>query len=517
MACCSAAGASLQLDGGSCGVYLRRRIAGDSAKSTWVLVGAVLTVVALCGVPNLAAQSAPKPPTNLRILHPADVDITAPVIANISVGLIATSGAAIMWTTDEPADSQVEYGTTSTYGSVTPLNASLVTAHSVTLSGLQAGTTYHYLVKSRDAAGNLAAMGDFTFTMTASNGIWIGTTELAMLPMSGTEWSEVLAAADAAWTVQGIEVQSSHEYHQQALAGALVYARLAPSASAQPYRAKVAQAIRNVIAVPTVTSSSVTAPSRNLGAWAINADLIDLPRYDAVLDAQFRTWLVAKLDRVYTSSPATIRLSVQRPNNIGAWSRFALVASAWYLGDTVTLQSMARAMRRWLGDTSIDYTFLWYGDQTWHMSTVDATKVGINPRGANKDGHNFDGIQAEDQNRGVPAGYDRTNFPSDYSAVRYNEVALAATVGTVLMLHRAGYTDLVDASDQAVLRAAQWIKYAADTFPEKGYLYFTDSREAARPLFNYLYPSANLPATRVRSQSAGSEFGYAWTYWTHGR
>jgi hypothetical protein len=34
------------------------------------------------------------------------------------------------------------------------------------LSGLSPGTLYHYLVKSRNAAGNLATSGDFTFTIT---------------------------------------------------------------------------------------------------------------------------------------------------------------------------------------------------------------------------------------------------------------------------------------------------------------------------------------------------------------
>jgi hypothetical protein len=352
----------------------------------------------------------------------------------------------------------------------------------------------------------------------SAQGIWIGQAELDLLPTSGTSWTEVLAAADAAWTVQSIEVQSSHVFHQQAMAGALVYARLAPDRSADPYRAKVAMAIRHVMAAPFDPDASVTAPSRNLGAWAINADLIGLASYDPALDAQFREWLRAKLDQVYTSSPATIRTSVWRPNNIGAWSRFAVVACARYLGDTATLQLMARAMRRWLGDTSItDAPFLWYGDQTWHLTPSNAaTNVGINPLGAGKDGHHFDGILPEDQNRGTPAAYDPWNFPNDVSSVRYSEVALSASIGTVLMLQRAGYSDLPDASDQALLRAARWIKYAADTFPSKGYRYFTDSREAARPLITFLYPTAGLPDTRERGQFAGREFGFAWTYWTHG-
>jgi hypothetical protein len=48
------------------------------------------------------------------------------------------------------------------------MNATLVTSHSQTLSGLAALTTYHYRVKSRDAANNLATSGDFTFTSSAA-------------------------------------------------------------------------------------------------------------------------------------------------------------------------------------------------------------------------------------------------------------------------------------------------------------------------------------------------------------
>jgi hypothetical protein len=76
---------------------------------------------------------------------------------------MGSSGVTIGWTTNEASDTQVEYGTTAAYGSSTTLNTSLVTSHSVGLSGLAASTTYHYRVKSRDVAGNMQTSGDFTF------------------------------------------------------------------------------------------------------------------------------------------------------------------------------------------------------------------------------------------------------------------------------------------------------------------------------------------------------------------
>src|SRR5207244_3234657 len=73
----------------------------------------------------------------------------------------AVSTATVVWTTDEPADSQVEYGPTTAYGTTTTLDPSRTTSHAVPISGLTPGTYYHYRVKSRDAAGNLATSADF--------------------------------------------------------------------------------------------------------------------------------------------------------------------------------------------------------------------------------------------------------------------------------------------------------------------------------------------------------------------
>ncbi len=95
---------------------------------------------------------------------PQPGDTTPPVISNVAAGNITTTGATITWTTNENSDSQVEYGLTTAYGQSTTLNSSLVTAHSQVLSGLTANTLYHYCVKSKDAAGNGSASGDFTFT-----------------------------------------------------------------------------------------------------------------------------------------------------------------------------------------------------------------------------------------------------------------------------------------------------------------------------------------------------------------
>ena len=90
--------------------------------------------------------------------------IALPVISSVSAFDISSAQATITWATNVASDSQVDYGLTTAYGSSTPLNSSLLTAHAVTLTGLLATIPYHYRVKSSDAAGNLAVSDDFTFT-----------------------------------------------------------------------------------------------------------------------------------------------------------------------------------------------------------------------------------------------------------------------------------------------------------------------------------------------------------------
>lgn len=91
-------------------------------------------------------------------------DVTPPVISAIIVSGIGQSAAQINWTTDEPADARIEYGTSTAYGIASALQTATTTAHAVSLSGLTASTTYHFLVKSGDTAGNLATSSDHMFT-----------------------------------------------------------------------------------------------------------------------------------------------------------------------------------------------------------------------------------------------------------------------------------------------------------------------------------------------------------------
>lgn len=149
------------------------------------------TVSAYDGQGNTSGLSTPATTTTQAL-----VDTTPPTISGITAANITTSGATIVWTTNENADSMVDYGPTAGYGQSSPLNSALVTSHSVTLSSLSANTTYHYRVDSRDASGNLAQSTDQTFTTAALTdpGTYSTTFPLSENPLSeGGKWMDGLA------------------------------------------------------------------------------------------------------------------------------------------------------------------------------------------------------------------------------------------------------------------------------------------------------------------------------------
>ncbi|MGB5105839.1 MAG: hypothetical protein WBP29_15255 [Candidatus Zixiibacteriota bacterium] len=105
-----------------------------------------------------------------RSLMTSAPDVTAPTFSAVTASNIGDNSALIIWLTNESSSTQINYGTTTSYGSTSTLNSTLVTSHSQTLLGLSPTTTYHYRVRSRDAAGNEAVSGDYTFTTTEALG-----------------------------------------------------------------------------------------------------------------------------------------------------------------------------------------------------------------------------------------------------------------------------------------------------------------------------------------------------------
>ncbi|MDP8908915.1 MAG: fibronectin type III domain-containing protein, partial [Chloroflexota bacterium] len=85
---------------------------------------------------------------------PPPSDTTPPLISAVSATATAAGTATVTWTTDEPSTSRVDYGSDAATLDRNVSDATLVTSHSVQLTGLAAGSTYHYRVTSVDADGN---------------------------------------------------------------------------------------------------------------------------------------------------------------------------------------------------------------------------------------------------------------------------------------------------------------------------------------------------------------------------
>ncbi|EKE15915.1 MAG: PKD protein [uncultured bacterium] len=92
------------------------------------------------------------------------VDSQAPSISNVQAVFIGKNQALINWNTDEVATSQVEYDKTKIYSKATTKDNDMVTNHNVIVTGLDAGTIYHFRVLSKDASGNEDISDDYTFT-----------------------------------------------------------------------------------------------------------------------------------------------------------------------------------------------------------------------------------------------------------------------------------------------------------------------------------------------------------------
>jgi hypothetical protein len=99
----------------------------------------------------------------LRLTQSGGTGGSGPVISGVSVGSITTIAAIVSWTTDVTATSQVEYGTSTAYGTLTTLDANLLTSHVTPLASLAVNTLYHYRVRSKNSSGVESISGDFVF------------------------------------------------------------------------------------------------------------------------------------------------------------------------------------------------------------------------------------------------------------------------------------------------------------------------------------------------------------------
>jgi hypothetical protein len=347
-------------------------------------------------------------------------------------------------------------------------------------------------------------------TLPTPDGIWISRAELMRLPVSGAAWDRLKAAADGPMEPRDIADQDSN-HDVKTLAVALVAARTGDPR----YRAKAAAAITG--AIGTEEGGRTLALGRNLLSYVIAADLIDLETYDPAADREFRAWLRRVLDEPLGSESVEDQTLIgtheRSPSNWGGMAGASRAAVAAYLGDEGELARVAKVMKGWLGDRTsypgtpgplfgpddVGRSFRFGGSEDDLSWQADPSRPrGVDPKGAEKEGHSIDGALPDDMRRGG-----EFTWPPHYT--QYPREALSGYVALAEILYRQGY-DVYAWEDEALLRACRFLFELEQEFPEE------DWWEPGVPVYwivNLRY-GTDFPVT-------GSGFGrnVGWTDWTH--
>jgi hypothetical protein len=127
--------------------------------------------------------------------YEAATDPTPPTISAVEATNVNSSGATIIWTTNEASDSVVRYGMNKTNLNLTASNETMGKNHIVELSGLPPVTTYYYEVQSTDPSGNTAIDNNngSCYNFTTLIGMHIANIEME-LQYNGVAWVWATAA-----------------------------------------------------------------------------------------------------------------------------------------------------------------------------------------------------------------------------------------------------------------------------------------------------------------------------------
>jgi len=264
-----------------------------------------------------------------------------------------------------------------------------------------------------------------------------GTTDVSALPTSGTGWSAVLNAAKQPITVNLADQDNQSDV--TALAAGLVYSRTGDAT----YKAKVEAALKQVPG--TEAGGRTLSLGRQLAGWVLAADLVDYR------DPAFLTWLSGVRTKNIGGHGRWYTLSQTHEDTANNWGTFAgasRIAASLYLGDTADVQRAAAVFRGWLGDAAAydgfrataDFDTSWAcGYPAW--DPVNAKSCGTRS-----------GALVEDISRGDA-------YPNATQVgLSYSWEALQGVVLQALLLQNAGYTDVWQWEDQALLRAVQFMR-----------------------------------------------------------
>ena len=341
------------------------------------------------------------------------------------------------------------------------------------------------------------AQPTFSAPQSSGSGMWISSGELMALPTSGAAWDRVRNAAYGSWGAANLANQDN-KHDLSVLAGALVYARTGDPALRNKVRDGVLAAKRSLDdSSEWQTDNGVLATGRQLGAYVIAADLIDLKRYDPSADNEFRNWLSAIRTTEIGTHGRWTSLTFTCENAAANWSAFACasrIAASIYLGDTADVDRAANIIRAAFGERSAYPSDApgrdgYFGHSSSYNSSWacdDANWTAINPDCV-KEGVNIDGALVEDASRGggccVLQG----------DGIMYSKESLQGFFFSAELLYRTGrYGNPYNWSNQA-------LKRALDFMQRSGWDFITYVPWLANDRYGTSYPQPERGGGRIMS------------------
>jgi hypothetical protein len=321
-----------------------------------------------------------------------------------------------------------------------------------------------------------------------TNGVWISKAELMALPTSGPGWDNVKGAATS--SLGSVNLGDNNSTHDTNVLALSYYA----------VRTDDSQLINTVASeIDTVKNSSRERAlpfCRNITSYVIAADVINLSQVNPSVDKNFRDfirkWVFEDTSLTGHSGDGIKQTASNSANNWGTMCRAAYAATAAYLGDNSALKSVTLWQKGFLGDTD-SYDGYSYKSTNWHADP--SNKVGINPKGATRNGNNIDGVLPEDQRR-----TGEFTWPAPKGS--YPWEGMQGAIVADYILQRRGLISN-NYQDSAMVRAYNWL-YFINNNPPSG-------DDTFQPwLANKIYGTKYKTSS---SSNPGKNMG--WTDWTH--
>ncbi len=381
--------------------------------------------------------------------------------------------------------------------------------------------------------------------------LWISPAELSKLPTSGSAWNHLQSTADASFDRANNHGWTGNSgWDTDALAAALVAARLGLSGAGSSYRTKAADAIMVWARDPNYKDfGKMTYPARNIPAVVIAADVIDFPNFAGreADELEFRRF-VANLRYECFGSQSCFQEATDRPNNKGTMALAAMAAITSYLvehglpsgacgsgvpssscaaTDTgqfrmselktlcedplAELEAIAQVVKGFTGHRDVydgfDFNTSdlkggndWQCDENESYLSGTGNGYGINPVGCTRSSHDIGGVIPDDQRRG--GSFTWPPFKENYVYTSTQGVLVAAVI-----LHNQGY-DVWNWGNKAIKRVFDWTHNVAK-FP-------VNDRKAGGNDGWQTYIINHYYGTNFPTASGSTGFNMAFTEWVFG-